>query len=194
MFYTDKINDFIVKSKKIPGISKKQAEKMIYWILESSSEEVNEFSTLITEIKQQTQFCPICSNIMQENKCNICHDENRDNILMIVENLQTIQKIETAGFYKGKYYILPFMIEKETDVMKYQKELDDLIKYSRSFNETILAISPTLKGEITNQILKIELSNANVNVTRLAIGIPLGSSLDYMDEITLKFSLNNRRK
>ncbi|MFV8401096.1 toprim domain-containing protein [Mycoplasma sp. 005V] len=194
MFYTDDINTFIAKAKKIPGISKKQAEKIVYWILESEQNDVFELSKLIQDIKNGTKFCPICSSLMQEDNCSICHDPNRNNSLLVIENLQAMQKIEDAGFYHGKYYILPFLIEKEKDVVKYQKEIKEFVKYASSFDEIILAISPTLKGEITNQILKIELSKDKLNVTKLAIGLPLGASLDYMDEITIKFALNNRQK
>ncbi|MHA3845625.1 toprim domain-containing protein [Mycoplasma sp. VS276A1] len=194
MFYTDDINAFIVKAKKIPGISKKQAEKIVYWILESEQDDVYELCKLIQDIKIETKFCPICSSLMHEDKCTICDDEGRDNSLLIIESLQAMQKIEDAGFYKGKYYILPFLIEKEKDVIKYQKEIKDFLAYARGFNEIILAISPTLKGEITSQILKIELGKENLNVTKLAIGVPLGASLDYMDEVTIKFALNNRQK
>ncbi|SJZ48195.1 toprim domain-containing protein [Mycoplasmopsis verecunda] len=194
MFYTDDINTFIAKAKKIPGISKKQAEKIVYWILESEQNDVFELSKLIQDIKIETKFCPICTNLMHEDKCSICDNPERSNSLFVIENLQAMKKIEDANFYNGKYYILPFMIEKERDVVKYQNEINEFVKYASSFDEIILGISPTLKGEITNKYLKVALQNANLNVTKLAIGVPLGSSLDYMDEITIKFALNNRQK
>ncbi|QNM93627.1 recombination protein RecR [Mycoplasma sp. Pen4] len=187
------ILEFVVKAKQIPGISKKQAEKIVYWILATEEDTVNDFANSIKKIKEHTDFCSICTNITYKGVCNVCSDLERENTLLIVESLQNLQKIEKAGFYKGKYYVFPHLVENITDIKKHSQEFDKLLNYSKTFDEVILGISPTLKGEITNEIIKKELQSCNVKVSQLAIGLPLGSSVDYIDEITLRFALKNRQ-
>lgn len=195
MFKSDLIENFIDQAKKIPGISKKQAEKIVLWILNSDTQKVFEISNLMKKIKENIKFCPLCGNAVEDiENCAICHDPQRDNILLVVENVGIIEKIERAKFYYGKYFVFKQLIKTENDLSKIQNEIDRLVSYSTNFDEIILGISPTLEGEITNNILRKKIREKQLEVSQLAIGLPLGSSLDYIDDITLKLSLIHRSK
>ncbi|MEA4205906.1 toprim domain-containing protein [Mycoplasma sp. 1199] len=193
MFNTEQINKFLEVIRQIPGISKKQAEKIVYWILEAEKEQVQQVAQAFIDVKEKTTFCPICSQVIENNYCSICDNSSRDNTLLIVENRQVMQKIEDANIYNGKYYVFSHLIINEYEEQKYQKEIQKLLDYAQKFDEIILGISPSIKGEVTNEFLKEKLTKQNLKVTRLAIGLPVGSSVDYIDAITLKFSLINRQ-
>ncbi|QGZ97896.1 recombination protein RecR [Mycoplasma sp. NEAQ87857] len=194
MLDTFSINDFIDRIKKIPGISKKQAEKMVYWILNTEQQEVFLLSNAFKKVKENVTFCLVCGNAVELSNCNICNDESRLNTLLIVENVAIIDKIEKANIYKGKYYVFKHYLSDASSLTKYQNEIDKLINHAKQFSEIILGISPDLKGEMTNILLKNKLEAVGLKTSQLAIGIPLGASLDYIDPLTLKFSLSNRQK
>ncbi|QDF65191.1 toprim domain-containing protein [Mycoplasma nasistruthionis] len=194
MFNNSDILQFIAKLKQIPGISKKQAEKIVYWILDNPKEVVEDIATSFLDLKDKTTFCELCANIKTDGKCVICHNPKRTNQLMIVENLQSLQKIESTDFYQGKYYVFNTLVENNGDLNKNKKQFDNLYDYATAFDEIIIAISPTLKGNLTSSVIKKQLVNMGLKVTELAIGVPLGASVDYIDPITLQFAIRNRRK
>ncbi|WP_426461316.1 toprim domain-containing protein [Mycoplasma hafezii] len=195
MFNSPTIEEFIQKVRKIPGISKKQAEKIVLWILNNSEQDVFLLANDFKRVKENIQFCEICGNAKEKNQeCDICSETDRDNILLVVENVGIIEKIEKAKFYYGKYFVFKNLIKKEEDLPKIQEDIQRLIEHAKDFDEVILAISPTLDGEITNAILKKKLRDRNIKVSQLAIGLPLGSSVDYIDENTLRLSITNRSK
>ncbi|AKF41418.1 recombinase RecR [Mycoplasmopsis canis] len=195
MFNSEKINDFIVKLTKLPGITKKTAEKIVYWVFDSEESEVNLLANAFKAIKHGISFCEMCTKPLFDNEpCDICGDNDRQNTLLIVESLQIMQKIEKAGFYKGKYFVFrkklnsDYLIEKEKDL------INRLSDYTKGFDEVIFGISPNIDGEITKFVLKKYIKNNNKNISELAVGLPVGSSVDYIDEITLKLSLENRTR
>ncbi|WP_036453007.1 toprim domain-containing protein [Mycoplasma buteonis] len=195
MFNSKIIQEFIDRFKKVPGISKKQAEKMVLWILNNPEHDVFLLANDIKKIKEKITFCEICGNAKElDSNCEICENNQRDNVLLIVENVGIIEKIERAKFYYGKYFVFKNLIKNEKDIIKIKDQIDTLVEYAEKFDEVILAISPTYEGEITKQILKKYLISKNISVSQLAIGLPLGSSVDYIDEITLKMSMINRSK
>ncbi|VEU58622.1 toprim domain-containing protein [Mycoplasmopsis gallinacea] len=194
MFNSPTIEEFIEKLKKIPGISKKQAEKIVFWVLNSNEEDVNSVSNYFKKVKERISFCQFCLNAKEDDLCYICNDQDRKNTLMIVESQLVIQKIENARFYNGKYFVFEKLLKEENDTQKVMQIISKLKTYCQSFDEVILAISPTLQGEITNALIKKELEPLNIKVSQLAIGVPIGASVDYMDEFTLKFALEHRQK
>ncbi|RIV16704.1 toprim domain-containing protein [Mycoplasmopsis gallopavonis] len=194
MFNSKTIEEFIEKARKVPGISRKQAEKIVFWILNSSEEEVFSLASSIRKVKDKITFCPTCGNAIDQGACPICSENDRDNILLVVENVAIIEKIEKAKFYYGKYFVFKDLIKNEQDIQKAQIQITNLINYAKNFEEVILGISPNIHGEITNNILKKKLQDHNIKVSQLAIGLPIGSSVDYIDDITLKLSLVNRSK
>ncbi|UWV82316.1 toprim domain-containing protein [Mycoplasmopsis cynos] len=146
-------------------------------------------------MKENTTFCQMCTNpIFNDEECEICTDDSRENKLLVVESLQILNKIEKANFFKGKYFVFgkklksDYLIEKEIDL------INKLSEYAKGFDEVILGISPNFDGEIIKYVLRKYLKNNAKKISELAIGLPIGSSVDYIDEITLKQSLINRTK
>ncbi|TDV23562.1 DNA replication and repair protein RecR [Mycoplasmopsis mustelae] len=195
MFESEDINNLIQKLKKIPGFSKKSSEKFVYWIFDNEQISVNLLVNDIKKIKENTKFCNNCTNILDKKlECKICNDETRKNTLLVLENLSILDKIEKSGFYFGRYFIFNKQIESEYDYKNNLAYINDFLNYAKGFEEIILGISPTLKGEILINILKKALKNLKLKVSQIAIGVPLGASVDYIDETTLKFSIKNRQK
>lgn len=195
MFHSEKITDTLLKLTKLPGISKKTAERIIYWILESSEQDVNLLANSLKSLKYDVLYCKMCTApLFNKQSCEICNSNDRENKLLIVESLQIMQKIEKAKFYKGKYFVFRKKLLSEYIIKKEQNLINELVEYSQNFDEIILGLSPNMDGEITKHVLKNFIEPVNQKITELAVGLPVGSSVDYIDELTLKLSLANRKK
>ncbi|VEU76191.1 toprim domain-containing protein [Mycoplasmopsis columboralis] len=194
MFDSDSIQKFIEEIRKLPNISKKQAEKIVLWVLNNDEQTVGILANSFKRLKERIRFCNLCQSPSEIDYCKYCDNSNRENQLLIVENFAIIDKIEQAGFYKGKYYTFKNLLKNESNVDATLFEINNLKEYAKTFDEIILGISPTLTGEMTNVLIKKELTKLGLNVSQLAIGVPVGASMDYIDELTLKFSLMHRQK
>ncbi|WP_322875489.1 recombination protein RecR [Mycoplasmopsis felis] len=194
MFKSQEITELLLKISKIPGFSKKSAEKFMYWVFEKDSLTLNLLFNEIQRIKEETKFCTKCSFFLDKNNnCEICNDKSRKNVLLVLENLTILNKIEKSNIFNGKYFIFEKKIKSNTDYQNNLDYINEFVKYSKEFDEVILGISPTLEGEILNNILKDILKTNSIKVSHLAIGVPLGASVDYIDETTLKMSIKNRQ-
>ncbi|MBN4083708.1 recombination protein RecR [Mycoplasma sp. CSL10137] len=193
MFDSEIIEEFIKKITKLPNISKKTAEKIVYWIFEQDYQTVGLLANSFKIIKEKIILCEFCSRPKEEAECIICNDPNRENTLLVIENLQILDKIEKGEFYKGKYFVFNKKLNTQNEINENSDLIAKLINHSKNFNEVILGISPNLEGEIVSTVLKGFLESNNINVTQIAIGIPIGASVDYIDQGTLNFSLKNRK-
>lgn len=194
MFNLSLIEEFITKIRKIPGTSRKQAEKIVAWILYSKDDEIYELSNYFKKLKDNISFCSFCNIPQENNNCYICNDTSRENKLLVVENPLIIEKLEKLSLFKGKYFVFKNLVKNEKSLDKFYLDLSKLLKYCKNFEEVIFGISPTLEGEVTTNLIRKEFEKFQINSSQLAIGIPIGASIDYMDEITLKFSIKNRQK
>ena len=182
---------------KLPSIGKRSAERMAFAMLEMDEEDLNEFSDAIKELKNKIHLCPICGNITEDEKCSICADESRDQTtLMVVSSPKDVMAFENAEEYHGLYHVLGGTIS-----LSKGKGIDDLNIPSLldrvdegNIKEIIIATNPTVDGETTALYLAKLLENKNVNVTRLAYGLPMGGNLDYADALTLAKAIEGRRK
>ena len=182
---------------KLPSVGKKSAERMAYALLEMDDEDLLEFSDAIRELKSKIHTCPICGNITEDDECYICKDNDRDRTtVMVVSSPKDIMAFENAEEYKGLYHVLGGTIS-----LSKGKGIDDLnipslIKRVEQggIKEVIIATNPTVDGETTALYLAKLLENKNVNVTRLAYGLPMGGNLDYADALTLAKAIEGRRK
>lgn len=182
---------------KLPSVGKKSAERMAYALLEMDDEDLLEFSDAIRELKSKIHTCPICGNITEDDECYICKDNDRDRTtVMVVSSPKDIMAFENAEEYKGLYHVLGGTIS-----LSKGKGIDDLnipslIKRVEQggIKEVIIATNPTVDGETTALYLAKLLENKNVNVTRLAYGLPMGGNLDYADSLTLAKAVEGRRK
>ena len=182
---------------KLPSVGKKSAERMAFAMLEMEDEDLNEFADAIKELKSKIHLCPICGNITEDEKCEICQDEDRDReTILVVSSPKDVIAFENAEGYRGLYHVLGGTISLSKGKGIEDLNIDSLLKRVEQDNikEIIIATNPTVDGETTALYLAKLLENKNVNVTRLAYGLPMGGNLDYADALTLAKAIEGRRK
>ncbi len=182
---------------KLPSVGKKSAERMAFAMLEMEEDDLNEFAEAIKDLKTKIHPCPICGNITEEDKCEICSDDTRDRTtLMVVSSSKDIIAFENAEEYKGLYHVLGGTISISNGKGIEDLNIDSLLSRvdEGEIKEIIIATNPTVDGETTALYLAKLLENKNVNVTRLAYGLPMGGNLDYADALTLAKAIEGRRK
>lgn len=193
--YPKSFENLISIFEKLPGVGNKTAQRYAFSLLEKSDEEVNEIVQNILNTKN-IKKCKTCGFLTDEDECVICKDKTRDNsIIMVVAYPQDVVAIEKTDSYKGMYHVLNGLISSSKGVYPEDLDIDKLLKRITNITkEIIVATSPTLDGEMTALYLDKILKDKGVLVTRLAHGLPMGSSLDYADDLTLIKALDNRRK
>ena len=182
---------------KLPSVGKKSAERMAFAMLDMEEEDLNEFADAIKELKSKIHLCPICGNITEDEKCEICQDEDRDReTILVVSSPKDVIAFENAEGYRGLYHVLGGTISLSKGKGIEDLNIDSLLKRVEQDNikEIIIATNPTVDGETTALYLAKLLENKNVNVTRLAYGLPMGGNLDYADALTLAKAIEGRRK
>ena len=179
--------------KYLPGVGQKTAERYAFSILQLSSTQVEDMIKTLESIKD-IKYCNKCHIITQYETCNICTNTNRNNsIICVVNNSKDAIAIENIGTYKGLYHILGNLISPNKGILPEHINIDSLLKrITIDTKEIILATDPTLDGEITALYISKILKNKNIKITRLAHGLPMGSHLDYADELTLTKAFNGR--
>lgn len=182
---------------KLPGIGHKSAQKMAYSVLEMSDENVEEFSIALKEVKNKVHKCPICGSLTEEEICEICSDNKRDHTRIIVVSYpKDIFPFEKLGTYNGVYHVLGGTLSAINGVGVEDLSINDLLERIKKDNvqEIILATNPTIDGETTALYIAKLLENKNINVSRLAYGLPMGGHLEYADTLTLSKALEGRKK
>ena len=182
---------------KLPSVGKKSAERMAFAMLEMEDEDLNEFADAIKELKTKIHFCPICGNITEDDKCYICKDDSRDQeTVLVVSSPKDIIAFENAEGYHGLYHVLGGTISISKGKGIEDLNIDSLLQRvdNGGIKEIIIATNPTVDGETTALYLAKLLENKNVDVTRLAYGLPMGGNLDYADALTLAKAIEGRRK
>ena len=182
---------------KLPGVGHKSAEKMAYSILEMDEEDVEMFSDALRELKAKVHHCPICGAYTEGDICEICSNENRDKTKIIVVSYpRDIEPFEKLGNYNGLYHVLGGVISAVNGVGINDLKIDSLEKRIKDndVKEVIIATNPTTEGETTALYLAKILENKDVNLTRLAYGLPMGGHLEYADSLTLSKALEGRKK
>ena len=192
--YPEAFNKTIEELEKLPGVGHKTALRYAFRLLKMSKEELDEFSRAIEGLSSIRQ-CSVCGFLSDEEECLFCKDETRDHsIIMIVETSQDAVAIEKTGSYKGLYHVLGSLISSSKGVFPEDIKFDKLLNRADSVQEIIIALSSTMDGEMTSLYISKLLETKGVKVTRLASGLPMGSSLDYADDLTLIQALTNRKE
>lgn len=182
---------------KLPSIGKKTAERMAYAMLNFSDEDLAEIGDSIKNLNKHISRCPTCGMIIENNKCEICEDEDRDeSTLMIVSYPKDVISIERSETFKGKYHVLNGEICLSKGLHVEDLNIESLFKRLNEgkIKEVILATNPNLDGETTALYLAKKLEPYKINVTRLAYGLQIGANLDYVDPLTLGKALEGRKK
>lgn len=196
MKYPDTINDLIECFKKLPSIGEKTAERLALSTLVMDDKTIELFSNSLKNIKKKIKKCQKCNNLTEDKLCSICQNENRNpNILCIVETAKDVKLIENNNIYNGYYYVLQNLISPSNGLDPSSIEFDriiDLIK-EKDVKEVIIAIKPNIEGETTSLYISKLLEKYNVIVSRIALGIPIGAEIDYVDSLTLEMAIENRK-
>jgi len=183
--------------KKLPGIGGKSAQRLAFHILRSSTEDAGALASAIQNLKEKLHLCSICSNITDVDPCSYCSNGARNQRLVcVVEEPTNIAAVEKTRFYNGVYHVLHGAISPLRGIGPEQLKIKGLLDRigKEEVKEIILANNPTVEGEATAVYLSRLLKPLGIKVTRIAMGIPVGSDLEFADEVTMLKSLENRRE
>ena len=191
--YPKSANRLIDQLSKLPGVGRKTAQRLAFYILKSDEQDNINLSDAIKDIKSKIIFCESCGMMTENNICDICADSNRDrNVICVVEQPQDIYSFEKTNTYKGKYHVLGGVLSPLDGVGPEDLSLEGLYKKIEDGMEIILATNPSIEGDTTCLYLAKKLENLGVKVTKLARGLPVGSDLEYMDDLTLVRAMEGR--
>lgn len=191
------IENLINELTRLPGIGRKTAQRLAFFILTMPDHEAKAIAQSITEVKEKARFCRECFNITDSEVCEICSDEDRDRKrICVVEEPSNILVIERSKFYRGLYHVLLGALSPIDGITPEKLKINELIQRVRSHNveEVIIATNPNTKGEITAQYIREHLDSHPVKVSRIAYGLPMGSDIEFADEVTLSKALEGRRQ
>jgi recombination protein RecR len=185
----------IEELKRIPGIGAKTAQRIAFHILGLPLEEAERLAEAIREVKKRIFYCSVCNNITHVDPCSMCADgERTSESLCIVEEPYNISSIEKTGIYHGRYHVLLGTLAPLRGIGPEELKLDKLIQRVEkgAFKEIIIATNPTSEGEATALYLVKILKIFPIKLTRLAMGLPVGSDIDFADQVTIKKALEGR--
>jgi recombination protein RecR len=191
--YPKSANKLIDQLSKLPGVGRKTAQRLAFYILKSDEEDNINLSDAIKDIKSKIIFCESCGMMTENNICDICADSNRDrNVICVVEQPQDIYPFEKTNTYKGKYHVLGGVLSPLDGIGPEDLNLERLYRKIEDGMEIILATNPSIEGDTTCLYLARKLEDMGAKVTRLARGLPVGSDLEYMDDLTLVRAMEGR--
>lgn len=196
MEYTKPLAQLIEFFQKFPGIGPKSAQRMAFHLLKMPLSEVEKFSRILVEAKQNIHYCNICFNMSASNPCEICSDTRRDkSVICVVAETKDLIAIEKTREYNGLYHVLQGTLSPLDGIGVEDIRIKELVTRvaDEHVNEVILALSPSVEGEATSLYLTKLLKPFNIKISRIAFGIPIGSDLEYADEITLAKAIEGRR-
>lgn len=191
--YAAPIARLIDEFAKLPGIGRKTATKLAFWVIEREESEVNLFSAALLEAKQKINFCKVCGHFAEGELCDICRDSEREQrTIVVVEEARDVFAIENTHEYKGLYHVLHGAISPLDGIGPEDLNLKSLVSRLMDVDEVILATNTTIEGEATAIYISKLLSTLGIKISRIAKGIPIGGDIEYADEITLLKALEQR--
>ena len=194
--YIEPLQKLIDNFKRLPGVGGKTAARLAFAVLNMSEDDANEFSNAIVGAKKDIHSCAICGNISMDDLCPICKNTERNNgIICVVEDARDVMSFERIREFQGKYHVLGGVLSPINGIGPEQLRIKQLIERieNEEIKEIIIATNPTVEGEATAMYLAKILNNNDINVSRLAYGVPVGADLEYADEVTLNRALEGRR-
>lgn len=182
---------------RLPGIGGKTAQRLAFYVLSLPMEEAQAFADAILNAKQQVHTCPCCQNLTDLELCPICSDESRDEgVICVVAEPKDVVAMERSREFRGRYHVLHGVISPLNHVTQDDIKIRELLHRVASgrVREVIMATNPDTEGEATAMYISRLLRPMEIKVTRLAYGIPVGSQLEYADEVTLSRALEGRQE
>jgi recombination protein RecR len=200
--YAEPVTKLIDEFKRLPSIGQKSAQRLAFYILRAPEAEVERLVEALREVKQRITECSICNNLTDINPCRFCSLPSRDHsLLCIVEQPYDLVAVEKTRSYKGLYHVLHGSLSPIRGMRPSDLRLDNLLPRLKPENndgvevqEVILATNPNTEGEATANYISRLLKPLGLRVTRLAMGMPVGSDLEYVDEVTMDKALTNRHE
>ena len=196
-YFVPPLAKLIDEFNKLPGIGKKSAQRLAFYVLSKDYSYVKNFSDALIEVKEKVNFCEKCFNVTDKRICDICHDSKRNpNIICVVENPKDVIAMENLNEFKGVYHVLHGVISPLNEIGPDDIKIKELVERvaKGDIEEVILATNLNVEGETTAMYIAKLVSNFCSNVTRLANGLPVGSDIEYADESTLLNAFEGRRK
>lgn len=197
MSYPNALSSLINSFKKLPGIGEKSAERYALSIMELMGEDVENFASSMIDCRNNLHPCETCGHITDKDICDICASDYRNkNVICILEDYKSVFAFEKAGNYNGVYHVLNGLISPIDDINPEDINISGLIDRVEKLEnpELIIALKSTIEGETTTLYIKKIFEGKNVEISRLSYGIPMGTEIDYLDEITLDRALSDRKK
>ena len=191
------IEHLIEELTKLPGIGRKTAQRLAFFILTMSDEEAKGIARAIDEVKDKARFCKECFNITDSELCSICTSHSRDRSkLCVVEEPSNIIVIERTKYFHGLYHVLLGALSPIDGLTPDKIKINELIERVKKneIKEVIIATNPNTKGEMTAQYIREILKPFDLEVTRIAYGLPIGGDIEFADEVTLSKALEGRRE
>lgn len=180
---------------KLPGIGQKTAERLGYYLVKADLSYLTDLSTSIIEVHNEMQLCMHCFNVSSANPCFVCSSNHRDPAsLCIVENCQDLQKVEKTAGFRGIYHVLHGLISPLQGITPDDLKIKELFRRIETtrVEEIILALNPTVEGEATSVYLAGLIKSQGIKLSRIAYGIPMGHSLEFTDQVTLRKAFEYR--
>jgi len=197
MGYTEPVLRLLKELCKLPGIGEKTAERLAFHLLASPADDALLLAQAIRDLKEHAQTCAACYNISEKSPCGICSDPKRNlRIVCVVEQSRDVWTIEKSGVYRGAYHVLQGRLSPLDGVGPEQLTIEPLLARLRdgAVNELILATNPTAEGDATAYYIRERAASLNVRITRLARGLPAGSSLEFANRTMVQDALEGRKE
>lgn len=195
--YANSLTKLIEQFARLPGIGPKTAQRLAFFVLNMSANQVEEFAQTLLEAKKRITTCPVCCNLTDISPCRICADERRDrSVICVVEEAQDVVAIEKTREYKGLYHVLMGSISPMEGKGPEDLTIKQLLNRlgNELVREVIIATNPDIEGETTSLYLARLLKPLGIKATRIAHGLPVGGNLEYADTATLTRALSGRRE
>lgn len=197
MNYPKTIQNLIECFKSLPGVGEKTAERLALSLLNFDEEKINLFSTSISDIKKKVKRCKICNNLSDEDECEICKNKTSRNtdVICVVEEPKNVILFEKVGSFNGLYHVLDGLISPLDGINPEDINIGSLIKRVKEnkTKEVIIALKSSIEAETTTLYIKKMLEGLDVNVTKLAQGVPIGVDMEYLDSMTLEMAFEDRK-
>lgn len=191
------VERLITELMRLPGIGRKTAQRLSFFILGMADEEALSMARAIIELKEKARFCRQCFNITEDELCSICRDPGRaKGRICVVEEPSNLIVIEKTKTFRGLYHVLLGALSPIDGITPDRLKIDELVQRIRAggISEVILATNPNTKGETTAQYISQQLRPLGVTVTRIAYGLPIGGDIEFADEVTLTKAIEGRKE